>query len=97
MINSLDKILKYNNYNKIIIAKGDIFMFKKGDVVQAKKEFLDKNEAQKDTIGIVVDYSLYNDYLQVGVLNPQNYFLPPIFNARGSCYEIVKRSELNEF
>lgn len=72
-------------------------MFKKGDIVQAKKEFLEKNETQKDTMGIVVDYSPCNDYLQVGVLNPQDYFLPPIFNARGSCYEIVKRSESNEF
>ena len=72
-------------------------MFKKGDIVQAKKEFLDKNETQKDTMGVVVDYSSYNDYLQVGVLNPQDYFLPPIFNARGSCYEIVKRSKSNEF
>lgn len=65
-------------------------MFSKGDIVQAKKEFLAPHETQESTMGIVVDYNEDNDYLQVGVLNPQDYALPPIFNARGCFYELVK-------
>ena len=65
-------------------------MFKKGDIVQAKKEWLDKNETQKSTMGIVIDYNPDNDYLKIGVLNPQDYAIPPIFNARGCYYEVVK-------
>lgn len=65
-------------------------MFKKGDIVQAKKEFLASYETQESTMGIVVDYTLDNDYLKVGVLNPQDYAFPPILNARGCFYEIVK-------
>ena len=65
-------------------------IFKKGDIVQAKKEYLADYETQEDTMGIVVDYNENNDYLQIGVLNPQDYALPPIFNGRGCYYEIVK-------
>lgn len=68
-------------------------MFKKGDVVQAKKEWLEPHETQEMTMGIVVDYNEDNDCLQVGVLNPQDYVLPPIFNGRGCYYELVQRSE----
>lgn len=68
-------------------------IFKKGDVVQAKKEWLAEYETQKSTMGIVVDYNEENDYLQVGVLNPQDYVLPPIFNGRGCYYELVKIGE----
>lgn len=68
-------------------------MFKKGDVVQAKKEWLDKGETQESTMGIVVDYNPENDYLKVGVLNPQDYSFPPILNARGEYYEIVKKGD----
>lgn len=64
-------------------------MFKKGDVVQAKKEYLAIYETQQDTMGIVVDYNPENDYLKVGVLNPQDYAFPPIFDARGCYYELV--------
>lgn len=63
--------------------------FKKGDIVQAKKEWLAPYETQADTMGIVVDYNPDNDYLQIGVLNPQDYAFPPIFIGRGECYEIV--------
>jgi hypothetical protein len=66
-------------------------MFKKGDIVQSKKEYLASYETQEDTIGVVIDYNEETDYLKVGVLNPQDYALPPIFNARGCFYEIVKR------
>jgi hypothetical protein len=65
-------------------------MFKKGDVVQAKKEWLADHETQESTMGIVVDYNPDNDYLQVGTLCPEKYAFPPILNARGECYEIVK-------
>lgn len=65
-------------------------MFKQGDVVQAKKEWLADYETQESTMGIVVDYNPDNDYLKVGVLNPQDYAFPPILNARGEYYELVK-------
>ena len=67
-------------------------MFNKGDVVQAKKEWLEGNETQESTMGIVVDYNPNNDYLKIGVLNPQDYAFPPVFNARGCFYEIVRRA-----
>ena len=65
-------------------------MFKKGDVVQSKKEWLADYETQESTMGIVVDYNPENDYLKVGVLNPQDYAFPPVLNARGEYYELVK-------
>jgi hypothetical protein len=68
-------------------------LFTKGDVVQAKKEWLASYETQESTKGIVVDYNPDNDYLQVGVLNPQDYAFPPILNARGEYYEIVKKGD----
>lgn len=64
-------------------------MFNIGDIVQAKKEFIDAHETLDDTVGIVVEYNPDNDYLGVGVLNPEDYALPPIFSGRGSCYEVV--------
>lgn len=67
--------------------------FKKGDVVQAKKEWLASYETQESTMGIVVYYNPDNDYLQVGVLNPKDYAFPPILNARGEYYEIVKKGD----
>ena len=65
-------------------------MFNKGDIVQAKIACLEPHETQAYTMGIVVDYNPHNDYLQIGVLNPQDYAFPPIFNGRGEYYEIVK-------
>ena len=67
-------------------------MFNNGDVIRAKKEWLAPHETQESTMGIVVDYNTANDYLQVGVLNPQDYAFPPVLNARGECYEIVKEA-----
>ncbi len=64
-------------------------MFKVGDLVIAKPEFLDPKETLLDTAGIVAEYNPDNDYLGVGVLNPEDYVLPPIFSGRGSCYEVV--------
>lgn len=66
-------------------------IFKAGDVVRAKKEWLAEYETQEDTIGIVVDYNPENDYLKVGVLNPQDYAFPPILNARGCYYELIPK------
>ena len=66
-------------------------IFNKGDIVQAKKEWLAPHETQESTMGIVVDYNPNNDYLQIGVLNPQDYAFPPIFNARGEYYEIANK------
>ena len=66
-------------------------MFKKGDIVQAKKEWLEPHETQEDTMGIVIDYNPNNDCLKIGVLNPQDYAFPPIFNGRGEYYEVVRR------
>ena len=63
--------------------------FKKGDIVQAKKEWLAPYETQASTMGIVVDYNPDNDLLLVGVLDPQNYAFPPVLNARGEYYEIT--------
>lgn len=79
--------------NRPHIKKGfmKMAMFQKGDIVQAKKEWLAPYETQEDTMGIVVDYNPNNDYLQIGVLNPQDYALPPIFNGRGCYYEVVKK------
>ena len=66
-------------------------MFKKGDIVQAKKEWLAPYETQEKTMGVVVDYNPTNDYLKVSVLNPQDYAFPPILNACGCYYELVER------
>lgn len=38
-------------------------MFKVGDIVQAKAEFLNAGETQESTMGIVVDYNPDNDHL----------------------------------
>ena len=67
--------------------------FEKGDIVQAKKEWLAPYETQVSTRGIVVDYNPHNDLLLVGVLNPQEYAFPPIFNGRGEYYEIINEKE----
>jgi hypothetical protein len=63
--------------------------FKSGQVVWAKTECLETNETQHSTMGVVLDYNPNNDYLKLGVLNPQDYLFPPIFNARGCFYELV--------
>lgn len=65
-------------------------MFKKGDVVWAKKDFLDRNETQESTIGIVLEYYPENDYLLLGVLNPDKYAIPPRMSCCGCFYELVK-------
>ena len=38
-------------------------IFKKGDIVQAKAEWVAAHETQADTMGIVVDYNPENDLL----------------------------------
>jgi len=64
--------------------------FVKGDVVQAKKEYLADYETQVDTMGIVIEYDPFNDRLDVGCLEPEKYALPPIFLTRGEYYEKVE-------
>lgn len=72
-------------------------MFKKNDVIVAKDAYLERNETVKDTIGLVIDYNDENDYLEVGTLHPQDFAIPPIFNARGECYRLVTKAELKEW
>lgn len=64
-------------------------MFKIGDIVQAKAEFLNAGETQESTMGIVVDYNPDNDHLMLGVLNPQDWAIPPVSDCRGRFYEKV--------
>lgn len=63
--------------------------FVKGEILQAKKEYVAEYETQESTRGIVIDYNPENDYLKLGVLNPQDYAFPPILNACGCYYERV--------
>ena len=72
-------------------------MFKKGDVVVAKSEYIDKTETLRDTAGIVLEYKLENDYLLLGVLNPEKYSIPPTLGARGCFYRRATQDELLEF
>lgn len=74
--------------NSLTVEKQPIF--KKGDVVRAKKEYLGANETQESTMGIVIDYNPENDYLKLGVLNPQDYAFPPVSNMQGCYYELVE-------
>lgn len=79
-------------YNKIESSSSTIKkqpIFKKGDVVWAKLQYLGPNETQEKTMGVVVDYNPDNDYLKLGVLNPQDYAFPPISNMQGRFYELV--------
>lgn len=64
-------------------------MFSVGDIIQTKAEFLNDDETQESTMGIVVGYNPDNDYLEVGVLNPEDYFIPPVSCCRGRFYEKV--------
>jgi hypothetical protein len=64
-------------------------MFKPGDIVWSKSEFLAKGETQESTMGVVIDYAPENDRLSVGVLNPEDFKIPPIFSFRGRFFEVV--------
>ena len=64
-------------------------IFKSGDVVQAKEEWVAAHETQADTMGIVVAYNPENDLLLVGSLTPQKHALIRVFSARGCYYELV--------
>ena len=66
-------------------------MFEKGDVVQVKAEFLEPEEAQESTMGLVLDYNPCNDRISIGVLNPEDWAIPPVFDARGHFYEKIDR------
>ncbi len=65
-------------------------MFHKGDIDQAKNDWLAPHVTQESTKGIVVHYNPDNHYFYVGLLNLQDYAFPPILNARGCYYEVVK-------
>lgn len=72
-------------------------MFKKGQVVVAKDEYIDDGETVRGTAGIVLEHNPETDYLVVGVLNPEKYALPPTFSVRGEYYRPVTESEMQEW
>ena len=65
-------------------------MFKVGDLVQAKMEYLEPGETQESTMGVVLEYYESNKYLVLGVLNPNDYAIPPRFERWGGYYEKVE-------
>lgn len=67
-----------NNFNP-----GD--MFKIGDVVQVKKEYLYDDQTQERPMKIVIDYIPKNDYLLLGELGSKH-----VLTTRASFYELVK-------
>ena len=81
------------NINGKYFEQEDTVIFKKGDVVVAKKQFVEKHETEEDTLGIVLDYNPENDALSLGTLHPEKYALPPIFSMRGEFYRLVTASE----
>lgn len=87
------KQLTYMGIPGAFFEMKDIVLFVVGDVVVAKQQYLDKNEKEEDTLGIVVDYKPENDYLSIGVLHPENYAFPPISSAKGAYYRLVTPSE----
>lgn len=62
-------------------------MFKIGDVVQAKKEWLDKGESQESTRGIVVDVCERN--LMIVEAFAPNMILKPQMKTSMEYYERV--------
>ena len=60
-------------------------MFKIGDVVQAKEEYLYDDQTQESTMKIVIDYKPKNDYLLLGELDSKH-----VLTTRASFYELVK-------
>ncbi len=89
--------LSLNKNRKRLKERAAETVFKKGDIVVAKDEFLDKGEEVKDTIGIVLDHKAENDYLQLGVLHPEDYTFPPIFNGRGEYYRLITDDERSKW
>lgn len=71
-------------------------MFKVGDVVQAKKEWLDAGETQADTVSVVVEIGLdWKDRQMITVMNCEvinnpNYYLKPTFRSSAEYYELVE-------
>ena len=68
-------------------------MFKKGDVVVAKDEFLGERETLQSTAGLVLEYYPENDYLLLGSLHPEKYAIPPTFPGRGEYYRHITEQE----
>ena len=66
-------------------------IFKKGDIVQAKAEWVAAHETQADTMGIVIDYTPENDLLLIGSLTPQDHALIWTFSGRGCFYDLANK------
>ena len=72
-------------------------MFSIGDIVQAKREWLDRNETQADTIAVVVDV-WHDEWLNKDKmvtmnckqLNDPNWVIKPQFATFCEYYELVK-------
>ena len=72
-------------------------MFKAGDIVVSKDEFIEQHETLQDTIGVVIDYNPDNDYLVLGDLHPDKYAIPPTYSMRGCYYRHVSEEEKMKF
>ncbi len=68
-------------------------MFKIGDVVVSRKEYLADYETEKDTLGIVLDYNPDNDYLLLGTSDPSRYAISSTFSMRGCYYRLATNKE----
>ena len=71
-------------------------MFKAGDIVVSKDEFIGKHETLQDTIGIVISYNSDTDYLVIGELHPLNN-IPPTYSMRGCFYRLISKEEMATF
>ncbi len=71
--------------------------FYEGDVVVAKDEFLNEGETLKDTVGLVLSHNPENDYMVLGVLDPEKYAIPPTFSVRGEYYRKITGKEIEEW
>lgn len=71
--------------------------FEKGSVVVAKDEYVERHETLRETAGIVIDHNPDNDFLLLGVLNPERYAIAPTFSMRGEYYRRATPEELAEW
>ena len=71
--------------------------FEKGSVVVAKDEYVERHETLRETAGIVIDHNPDNDFLLLGVLNPERYAIAPTFSMRGEYYRLATPEELAEW
>jgi len=78
-------------------------MFKPGDIVIAKDEYLESNESADSTIGFVDVYMQHNDYLVVKSLQHiatrllnRSYALTPVSNTRGKFYRKATAEDIQK-